>query len=301
MIGSGAGAARRGEGFASRVTQREAAAAGGEAVGRGDATREGRPADFAAAGRVGRADGMAPARSARRKDKEQAKRLSAVASAAVAIALVAVGYGSWAVASSRSAVEEATRGAESVLVAAADVKAGDVLSASSFEVKSIPAAFRAQGALSADALSAQAGVIGGRALVDMPAGAQVTASFVTGAESGDHLAAQIAQGKEAVTLSVDAEAGIAGRVRVYDAVRIVSAEGASAGSAYLSTVCERARVVAVGDGGAEAGSGYSSVTVEVSPDEADAVRAAQYAGRVSLQLVSSLDSLGGGGDGGQSL
>ena len=52
---------------------------------------------------------------------------------------------------------------------------------------------------------------------------------------------------QAVTLAVDVETGLAGHVRPYDTVRIVSAEGASAGEAFLETARERARVVAVGD------------------------------------------------------
>ncbi|MFR1637822.1 MAG: CpaF family protein [Eggerthellaceae bacterium] len=54
-------------------------------------------------------------------------------------------------------------------------------------------------------------------------------------------------------------------MRPYDTVRIVSAEGASAGEAFLETVCERARVVAVGDDATGVQSGSASVTVEVSP------------------------------------
>lgn len=132
---------------------------------------------------------------------------------------------------------------------------------------------------------------GSRALVDIPAGAQISSSLVTGA-GGDRLAAELAAGKQAVTLAVDVEAGLAGHVRPYDTVRIVSVEGASSGEAFLETVCERARVVAVGDDVAGVQSGSASVTVEVSPDEADAVREAQFAGRVSLVLVAADDAVG---------
>ena len=48
-----------------------------------------------------------------------------------------------------------------------------------------------------------------------------------------------------------------------------------------------------GEGGA-----YASVTVEVTPEQADAVRSAQHAGKVSLVLLSALDVSPGGGAGG---
>ena len=91
-------------------------------------------------------------------------------------------------------------------------------------------------------------------------------------------------------VAVGVGAGVAGHVRPYDTGRSVSAEGASAGEAFLETVCERARVVAVGDDATSVQSGSASVTVEVSPEEADAVREAQFAGRVSLVLVAADDA-----------
>ena len=50
--------------------------------------------------------------------------------------------------------------------------------------------------------------------------------------------------------------------------------------------------MAIGDDAAGVQSGSASVTVEVSPDEADAVREAQFAGRVSLVLVAADDAFG---------
>lgn len=208
----------------------------------------------------------------------------------MAVALASVGYGTWATASSHAAVEEATSGALPVLVAAADIRAGDRISTESFDVKEVPRAYRSDGALGAEVLAD--GSVQGRALVDIPAGSLVSSSFVTGVQGDGRLSAELAAGMEAVTVAVDSETGLAGHVRPYDAVRVVSVEGASAGTSLLDTICERARVVAVGE---EANAGeisYTSVTVEVSSDEADAVREAQYAGKVSLVLLASEDALG---------
>ena len=155
--------------------------------------------------------------------------------------------------------------------------------------RSVPATYRAASALGGEALDAEGLAAGGRAIVDIPAGTQLSSSFVTGM-GGDRLSAELGAGLQAVTLAVDVETGLAGHVRPYDTVRIVSAEGASAGEAFLETVCERARVVAVGDDATSVQSGSASVTVEVSPEEADAVREAQFAGRVSLVLVAADDA-----------
>ena len=198
----------------------------------------------------------------------------------------------WAHASSSAAVGAATSGAQPTLVAAADIRAGDALTEQSVRLEDVPAAFRSPAALGADALQ-QGSALGSRALVDIPAGSQITASFVTGS-GGGRLAADLDAGMEAVTIGVDSETGLAGRIRVYDAVRVVSAEGASAGTSLLTTLCDSARVVAVGDEASAAGAPYTSVTVEVDPSQADAVREAQYAGKVSLVLLSAQDALGEG-------
>ncbi len=224
------------------------------------------------------------------RDPQRVKRLAAVAAASAAVALVSVSYGVWAAASAHAAVDEATAGAAPTLVAAADIKAGSVVSAAQMEVQSIPRSFRAQAALDESALAEGGAVAGHRALVDIPAGSQITASLMTGTEGGG-LAGELKPGMEAVSLSVDTETGIAGQVRAYDTVRVVSVESGSSGASLLDTLCERARVLAVGEGASGEGSGYASVTVEVSPAQADAVREAQFAGRVSLLLVSASDAI----------
>ena len=70
----------------------------------------------------------------------------------VAVALVAAAYGTWAALSAQAAVEAANADAQPTLVAADDIPAGEVLAASSFEVRSVPRSLRVQTALGADAL-----------------------------------------------------------------------------------------------------------------------------------------------------
>lgn len=305
MDGNGGDAAVRGGGFAARASRcgtdgsRGRAASGGEGGRSGFVAPRG-PAQGIAAMPAVAPDRAMPATTARPRkgDTARVKRLAAVVAVSVALAAVSISYGLWSAASSRAAVEHATAGALPTLVAVADIRAGDVLTAEAVEVRDVPASYRTASALGAEALAGEGAVLGGRVLVDIPAGAQLSSSFVTGA-GGDRLSSELGTGKQAVTLAVDVETGLAGHVRPYDVVRIVSAEGASAGEAFLQTVCERARVLAVGDDAEGVQSGSASVTVEVSPDEADAVREAQFAGRVSLVLVAADDALEGVGDYGQ--
>ena len=174
------------------------------------------------------------------------------------------------------------------LVAAADIRAGDVLAASSLEVRSVPRSLRVQTALGADALEGSASPVGQRALADLPAGTQVTPAAVSGRADTARLSAALAAGRQAVTVAVDAESGLAGQLRPSDRVRVVALEGAASGEAFLSTICDDVRIVSL-DGDRVGGDGaYASVTLEVTPEQADAVRAAQWAGKVSLVLMPAL-------------
>ncbi len=233
-------------------------------------------------------EGAAASSDDARGFRQRFKQMSAVAAASVAIASMAICFGLWQAGASHSAVAAATDGAVDVVVAAADVKAGEVLDAQSFEVRSVPAAWRSSGAVAADGQSSS--LVGARALVDISAGTQLCSSFLVNGGADGRLAGMIGQGMEAVSLSVDDQTGIAGQVRAFDKVRVVSVNTVSTGEAACEVLCESARVLSVGGDGAGEGSAYSAVTIEVDSAQADSIRTAQATGTVSLQLLP-LDAL----------
>ena len=257
---------------------------------------------------VSRSPGVAPARGddvmvseAYAPSEEplvrRCKQMSAIVAASVAVACVSIGYALWQTAASQSAVDQATRDSAAVWVASRDVKAGELIDAESLSAVEVPAAFRSAAALSAETTDSSSSPVGARALVDIPAGSQLCGTLLTGSGSDGRLAAQLAAGAEAVSLSVDDETGVAGQVKPYDMVRIVSIEDTSSGVVESQTLTERARVVAVGGDGYVDGASYSAVVVEVTPDEADAIRQAQVSGKVSVQLLASEGTLMGDANG----
>ncbi|MFQ9179183.1 MAG: SAF domain-containing protein [Eggerthella lenta] len=68
-------------------------------------------------------------------------------------------------------------------MAAADIRAGDAITAEAVTVQDVPATYRAASALGGEALDAEGLAAGGRAIVDIPAGTQLSSSFVTGMEA----------------------------------------------------------------------------------------------------------------------
>ena len=205
---------------------------------------------------------------------------------AVTVAVVAVGYGLWQAGASRAAVDQATKGARSVVVTTRDVAAGDPLGADAVQLVEVPQAFRQDDALGADALDGAGSVAGARALVSIPANTQLSPQMIAGSAADGRLAAQLAAGMEAVSLSVNDETGVAGQVQPFDEVRVVCVTEAAGGAVSLDELCASARVMSVGGDGAGEGAAYSAITLELTPEQADAVRCAQASGTISVQLVA---------------
>ena len=203
------------------------------------------------------------------------KQMSAVTAAAVAVAVVAVGYGLWQAGASRAAV-----------VTTRDVAAGDPFGADAVQLVEVPQAFRQDDALGADALDGAGSVAGARALVSIPANTQLSPQMIAGSAADGRLAAQLAAGMEAVSLSVNDETGVAGQVQPFDEVRVVCVTEAAGGAVSLDELCASARVMSVGGDGAGEGAAYSAITLELTPEQADAVRCAQASGTISVQLVA---------------
>ena len=280
------GASARSGGFAARAASATAPRFARREGASGATSASSAPSASAAATGPAPADPLRFAKGP--QDVRRAKRLALVAALSAAVAVIAVGYGTWAVASASAQVGAVEADLAPTLVATTGIAAGDAVSPDQLEVVEVPRAFRAEGALDADAVEE---VVGGRAAVDIPSGAQIVPGLVAGTAGGDHLAAALGAGMEAVSVSVDTETGVAGQIRAFDTVRVMAVEPAASGETVLTTVCERALVVSVGAGQSELATSGGAVTIAVSPEEADAVREAQYAGRVSFALVALVDAM----------
>ena len=115
---------------------------------------------------------------------------------------------------------------------------------------------------------------------------QLCSSSVAYSGNASKLSASIEPGYEAVSVAVDAESGISGMLRTGDRVRVLAKDDSALGAA-LSEVCASARVAALDSSLSNSEGGYSTVTLEVSPDEAEAIRAAS---KVTLTLPSAAEA-----------
>ena len=95
---------------------------------------------------------------------------------------------------------------------------------------------------------------------------------------------------EAVTISVDAQSGMGGMLRVNDRVKVIQPNDGSLGDDGFTVIADSVRIAAL-DGNFSSGSGssdgYSTVTLEVTPEQAGKIRTA---GGLTLTLPSSADT-----------
>jgi pilus assembly protein CpaB len=181
-----------------------------------------------------------------------------------------------------------------VLVAGQYIASGIRVTPDMVEVKSMPRAFIQPGALSAPEEA-----IGQNALAPIAPGEQILANKL--AKGGEALALAVPLGKRAITIAVDEAGGVAGLVRPGDSVDVLvtTTEGNTA-KAY--TLIQTAPVLAVGRSfspkqGRKEERGYLSeqvpatVTLAVSPSEAQVLGFVEATGRIKLLLRSPGDTL----------
>lgn len=164
-----------------------------------------------------------------------------------------------------------------VCMAAQAIEAGTVLQPDMLTVRDVPAFLAVAGALGTREEAA-----GQLAVEPIPANGQVTAGALAASEAPASLAGALDAGSRAISVAVDAETGLAGLVRHGDRVDVLS-EGRA--------IVEDARVVAVDSSLSETLEEYATVTVQVSPEDAAVIQAAQELAPVRLSMRAAADAL----------
>lgn len=168
-----------------------------------------------------------------------------------------------------------------VVVAAAALPAGKVLSVEDLAKREMPAAYLPGGTLPVDEIAT---VIGQQLVIPLAAGDALSMAHLSG-HGGQALASRLLNGTRAVTVPVDEVSSQAGLVRPGDQVDLLLAEETSEGSVRCVTVkplLESLTVLATGahqvdpargadellQRRAELGISYSTMTLDVTPEQA---------------------------------
>ena len=179
-----------------------------------------------------------------------------------------------------------------VLVASGYIACGARVSAAAVEVKQVPRAFIQPGAL-----SAPKDADGLLALAPIAPGEQILANKLT--KGGVALALAVPPGKRAITVAVDAAAGVAGLLKPGDLVDVVVTTD-DGGAPRTSLLMQAAPVLAVGrvfsaepvrkEEGSILDTQADTVTLAASPYEAQQLAHFELAGRVKLLLRAPGDA-----------
>ena len=244
-----------------------------------------------AAGRRGATSPNGPSLTGTEKIAVKVSRLQKVTAGLAVIAVLAGGVAVVSEIDANNRIEEAFSGTTEVVAATKTIRAGDEISASDLAFVSVPNSTVADGAITKKDIDDSSKTPVGRVATQYIAkGSQLTNASTAGKDNPESLAAAIGDGMEAVTISVDAQSGMGGMLRVNDRVKVIQPNDGSLGGDGFTVIADSVRIAAL-DGNFSSGSGssdgYSTVTLEVTPEQAGKIRTA---GGLTLTLPSSADT-----------
>lgn len=244
-----------------------------------------------AAGRRGAASPNGPSLTGMEKIAVKVSRLQKVTAGLAVIAILAGGVAVVSEIDANNRIAEAFSGTTEVVAATKTIHAGDEISASDLAFVSVPNSTVADGAITKKDIDDSSKTPVGRVATQYIAkGSQLTNASTAGKDNPESLAAAIGDGMEAVTISVDAQSGMGGMLRVNDRVKVIQPNDGSLGGDGFTVIADSVRIAAL-DGNFSSGSGssdgYSTVTLEVTPEQAGKIRTA---GGLTLTLPSSADT-----------
>ena len=244
-----------------------------------------------AAGRRGAASPNATSLTGMEKIAVKVSRLQKVTAGLAVIAVIAGGVAVVSEIDANNRIAEAFSGTTEIVAATKTIHAGDEISASDLAFVSVPNSTVADGAITKKDIDDSSKTPVGRVATQYIAkGSQLTNASTAGKDNPESLAAAIGDGMEAVTISVDAQSGMGGMLRVNDRVKVIQPNDGSLGGDGFTVIADSVRIAAL-DGNFSSGSGssdgYSTVTLEVTPEQAGKIRTA---GGLTLTLPSSADT-----------
>ena len=223
---------------------------------------------------------------------KKVSRLQAATAALAAVCVASLGAAAWSQADAAGRIDAAFAGTEQVVVLSQGLSAGEPIEESDLAIANVPAQLVAEGALTpADLENPKTSPVGRLAASFAAKGSQVTSATAAGEGNPASLADSITAGYEAVTVPVDSASGMAGMLREGDTVRVLVSADDEVGGTGVKIVSDGARIAAIGaDFSAGASGDYSTVTLELTPEQAEIVRGADSA--VTLTLPSSATAAG---------
>ena len=195
------------------------------------------------------------------------RRLSRIAAALAFVTIASAAFGAWSYSSAQTLVADSKADAKPVVVARTAISSGTTITDAMVEIKEVPASYRAS-----DCMESLDGVVGRQATADVTAGSQLTSSTVSGTEKATALAKRVSSDHVAVTIEASTTTGLAGQLKVGDRIDLITFVNATDAEKSARKIVENAKIASLGGKSSDTDASYTSMTLEVTEDEALAIK-----------------------------
>lgn len=211
------------------------------------------------------------------QQRDSRRRLTVAAGALAGVAALSLALGGWQMTEAASLRSKYESGLRTVVVASTDIPAGHVLEASDLTTAQVPAEYCPATSV---AEGKAASLVGHAAITDLTAGIPVAASAVQGSEAPASLDCAMSDGNVAYTLDASGSQALSGMLKVGDRVNVISGPDGSDASVVLAD----AKVIALDTTLSGAAESYSTVTLDLTSDQATELFNATSGGSYHLTL-----------------
>lgn len=213
---------------------------------------------------------------------DQRRRLTVVSGVCAALAVAGLGLGAWQTATARQYAETYESNLVEVVSTQADVAAGDVIEASNLVTVKVPKSLAPADAVKAD----ESGLIAGhRACANITAGNAISASTVQASAVASTITHAPDSDKVAYMVALDGSASMSPLLHVGDVVDILTGSDGN----ETDFVAEKVKILALDaamSNSSEASGGYSTVTLELTSEQAKELYTITNVSGGSIKLVA---------------
>lgn len=213
---------------------------------------------------------------------DQRRRLTVVSGVCAALAVAGLGLGAWQTATARQYAETYESNLVEVVSTQADVAAGDMIEASNLVTVKVPKSLAPADAVKAD----EGGLIAGhRACANITAGNAISASTVQASAVASTITHAPDSDKVAYMVALDGSASMSPLLHVGDVVDILTGSDGN----ETDFVAEKVKILALDaamSNSSEASGGYSTVTLELTSEQAKELYTITNVSGGSIKLVA---------------
>lgn len=206
-----------------------------------------------------------------KNELKDVKKLAGITAIAVCVAVAATTYSYFVTSNATAELSEVRQATTPAVFTVADIPQGTVLSSEMLKVVDVPSPY-----VGAGTFTSVDDLVGKSTLYAITANSQMTSGMLSGQDNATALAATLAEGSVGYAVAVDGETGVANLIHQNDRVDVLS-DG--------TVVLQNVRAVALDRMLTGETTSYSTVTLEVTIEQAQALQVVQQAGIGPVRLV----------------